>query len=321
MLIKLSEKLKSNIQAEYAAFIEEYIDKLSAEYTAVYLYCIKNAAKGSISLSSAAKAFGISDNDAKNIFSFFSHLKIAVIENDIITINGISSDNLPSHGKKPDYTVEEISYIKDNNEDVKRLVSESERLLGRFLSYNDLKAIYSFYDYYKLPVDVILILMEYCSSKGKRNISYIERSMLDWAENGINTVEKANARLNSFNGETVSVLKAMGITGRGLTPSESDFIKKWKTEYGFSMDMILLACEKTISSTSKASFPYADAILKNWKEKGIFTPEKARVEAEKTVPYKPKSKNQFTNFKQRNYDFNALEKKLFEKYNKPTEDK
>ena len=45
MIIKLSEKIKLNISAEYNAFITSFIDKLPPDHSGIYLYCVKNAAE------------------------------------------------------------------------------------------------------------------------------------------------------------------------------------------------------------------------------------------------------------------------------------
>lgn len=318
MLIKLSENLKNNIKNEYASFIDKYIDKLPPEHSVIYLYCVKSAAVKPISSAEVEKAFNVDSKTVMALFSYLSLLGLAELTEEKAVIKGSASyAAVINPDKKPEYTGDEIAYLKNTNRDVNRLLTESSKLLGRLLKYNEIQTIYSFYDYYRLPVDVILILIEHCVKMGKTHLNYIEKAVLDWAENGIDTPEKAYERIEYFNPENLSIEKAMGITGRVLTPAENEFIKKWKNEYGFNMEMILLACKKTVLLSGKGSFPYADSILKSWYEKGITTAEEAKKEeskrskkaSEKTV----KNKNQFTDYKQRPYDFKALEKKALEK--------
>lgn len=325
MIIRLSDTVKNSIKEQYALFIEKYMEKLPANHSVMYLYCLKNKGED-LTTSSLAEKFSLPEKEATDMLNYLSLLSIVEIKGNTATVTGVLEEASKSAKKPPEYTVEEITYIKSSNDEVKRLISESERLLGRFLSYNDLKTIYSFYDFYKLPVDVIIILTEYCVKRDKRNLSYIEKSVIDWAESGIDTVEKAKLRIESFNSESLAIMKAMGINGRAFTPTENDYIRKWKKD-GLSLEMIVLACEKAAIKTGKSSFPYADTILSSWKEKGISTQEEAKAEEEafsnrfsKTETKAP-AKNQFNNFKQRSYDYKALEKMLFNKYNKNGEDK
>ena len=87
------------------------------------------------------------------------------------------------------------------------------------------------------------------------------------------------------------------------------YTSKWINTYGFSQEMIILACDKTIGITHNPSFEYADRILSSWKKSGVATPadvEKYDLEhqmkvnkkkAEGTKAQKPS--NQFHNFEQR----------------------
>ena len=326
MLIKLSENIKNNIQNEYAAFIDKYISLLPPEQSAIYLYCVKSAAEKTINSAEVERAFNL---DSKTLFSalkYFSQLGMVEFTDGNAVITGTFSKTLPVNpDNKPEYTSDEIAYVKSSNGDVNRLLTESQRLLGRMLKYNEIQTVYSFYDYYRLPVEVTLILIDYCVKMGKTHLNYIEKAVLNWAENGIDTPEKAYERIEFFNSSSYAIEKAMGIKGRILTPAENEFIKKWQTEYGFKTDMIVLACQKTVIATGKGSFPYADSILKSWHEKGISTDEEAGKEEKekpKAAAQKPtKTVNQFTNYKQRTYDFKALEKKALEKLHNSQEDK
>ena len=46
-------------------------------------------------------------------------------------------------------------------------------------------------------------------------------------------------------------------------------IDHWMKDYGFTMDILTEACSRTVASTGKANFRYADRILSGWKDKGV----------------------------------------------------
>ena len=45
---------------------------------------------------------------------------------------------------------------------------------------------------------------------------------------------------------------------------ELAYIKKWTEEYGFSLDLIIEACNRTMAKLHQPSFEYTDSILKKW---------------------------------------------------------
>ena len=65
------------------------------------------------------------------------------------------------------------------------------------------------------------------------------------------------------------VLNAYGIKGRGPAASEIAYIRKWSEEYGFALEVILEACDRTMNAIHQPSFDYTDSILKRWKDKNV----------------------------------------------------
>ncbi|MBO6132816.1 MAG: DnaD domain protein [Lachnospiraceae bacterium] len=223
----------------------------------------------------------------------------------------------------PQYKLDEFR----ERQDVSDLVFTTEAYLGRPLnSFADTNSLLYMYDELHFPVDLIEYLIEYCVNNGNRSMKYIEKTAVNWAEEGINTIEKAKTLVGKNGREYHEVLKAFGLGGRKPVQSDIDFIRKWKDEYGFSMDLILEAVNRTMKTISTPSFKYADSILKKWKARNISTKEeieKLDLEFEqnqiarhdKTIEY-PSSK-QFKrpshpprNFQERTYDFAELERKL-----------
>ena len=61
----------------------------------------------------------------------------------------------------------------------------------------------------------------------------------------------------------------MGLSDRSPAEVESEFIEKWFWEYGFTRELIVEACSRTIRQIHKPSFDYADKILRDWKNAGV----------------------------------------------------
>ena len=110
-------------------------------------------------------------------------------------------------------------------------------------------------------------------SKGHTSIRYIEKVALAWADNRITTVEQAKLTAGLHSQLYFSVMKALGINGRSLVPAETAYIDKWRSEYGFSSEVITAACERTIQAIHQPKFEYIDSILTSWKKNHVSTLE------------------------------------------------
>ena len=97
----------------------------------------------------------------------------------------------------------------------------------------------------------------------------MEKVALGWAAEGIQTVQEAKNSTNLYNKKYYSVLNAYGIKNRGPAAAEKEYIDRWLDEYGFHIAIITEACNRTITQTHEASFPYTDKILKDWRKKGV----------------------------------------------------
>ena len=63
-----------------------------------------------------------------------------------------------------------------------------------------------------------------------------------------------------------------------MSENEKKYIELWFRDYGFSLEMVQLAYEKTVDTIGKLNFKYIDKILKGWYEDKITNPEDAKKE-------------------------------------------
>lgn len=218
--------------------------------------------------------------------------------------------------------VEELT----NTDEIKWLMNILEIYLERLLKPTDIQLVLYLYEQVGFSVELIMYLYEYCVSKGKTNSQYIEAVAIKWAEDGIDTVEKAEATSQTYNANFNAVSKAFGLN-RMPGAIEQKFITKWANEYAFNIDIIIEACNRTILATGKPDFKYANKILENWYENkvhhlsDIATLDQERAKSKNKKPSvaatqtKP-STNKFNAFPQRNYsanDYSSLEKRLLNK--------
>ncbi|MGN0481776.1 MAG: DnaD domain protein [Lachnospiraceae bacterium] len=193
----------------------------------------------------------------------------------------------------------------------------AERYLNRLLNPKDREVLLYLYVDLQFTVDLIIYLVEYCVTNNHASIHYIQKVALDWHSNGVTSIQEAKDRTSSYNSSVISVMKAFGISGRSLGQSEKEFIDKWNSDYCFTDEMIVEACNRTIQKIHEPSFKYADSILKAWREKNIFT--MAELEnSDKEFASNKSARSSASGAKKtayngtRNYDFSELERTLIE---------
>ena len=186
------------------------------------------------------------------------------------------------HDTPPEYALEDITTaLGDRGSTFPALCDEVERRLGRVLSPNDLKCLYTLYDYLNLPVEVILLLVSWCCEAVERrygpgkkpSMPQIKKEGFAWVNRGIDTMELAEAhiqRLTHLNSRGAEVLRLLDIPDRPLVEREKKYIEAWD-DMGFEDGAIRLAYEKTIMKKQSMDWGYMNAILRNWHAKGLHT--------------------------------------------------
>lgn len=237
--------------------------------------------------------------------------------------SGTSSELSTSADYIRSLTPDHISELKQN-EEVSQLLYIAEQYLAKTLTPIEMQKIFFFYDELHMSADLIEYLVEYCVSRGRKSMRYIETVALAWTRDGVTTVEMARDASSRFSKDYYTILKAMGISGRNPVENEISYIDTWRKTYGFDLELIQEACSRTVLSTGQPSFQYADKILSGWKKKNVHTLEDVRLldaehkkrQLEKAVSRKKQpaaqsqSNNRFNNFHQRDYDFTEYEKRL-----------
>ena len=109
------------------------------------------------------------------------------------------------------------------------------------------------------------------------------------------------------------IMDGLGRGGRMPATKERQCINKWMDEYSMPLQIILEACDRTIMNTNKRVFAYCDKILTNWYEKGVVSLDDiSRVNTEFAQNARSASlahsSKRFANFKQREWDFEEVER-------------
>lgn len=327
-------------------FIDEYMTSANGEFVKIYLYLLRcmNSPDCSFSISKTADKFEHTEKDIqralkywekmnllrleydedKNISSIYftdssspepTESTIASVPNAAPAVTATMTMPKTTAAKKPSYTANDMKSFQEK-EEVQELLFVAESYFGRMLTATDIQTLLYWYDGLGFSTDLIVYLLEYCIAKGHSSLRYMEKVALNWKDSNIETVEQAKRSSNAHSKVYFSVMKALGISGRNLVPTESAYIDKWSKEFGFSEDIITEACSRTISATHQPSFEYTDSILTNWHRQQVHqlsdiarldsTYQKSKTANRSTHT----TSNKFNDFPQRSYDIDKLESQL-----------
>lgn len=335
---KISLHTQNNIQTTSISntFLDFYMPKAGGEYVKVYLYLLRVIQSGQgLDVTEMADLFDYTENDIKRALNYWKksgllnleynekkELKsITLLDTPIPTAikaeTAASAEvtEVPSPPKK--LTADRIAALK-NQEEIAQLLFIASQYLGKTLTTTEINTLLYFYDTLHFSSELIEYLVEYCVSKGSKSSRYMEKVAQEWYKEGITSVEDAKKGASLYNKNYYTILKAFGIMGRGPAKPETDYMSHWLQDLNFTMDIIIEACNRTISQTGQPSFSYADKILEKWHSgqvKHLSDIQKLDLEhQQKKKETEPKKgsggNNKFNNFDQRDYDFDSLEKKL-----------
>lgn len=183
------------------------------------------------------------------------------------------------------------------------LMQEADNILGRMTSNADKCTLLMLNEYYGLPVEVIIMLLQYLQDLGKTNMKYIEKVAENWGDNEITTVDRAeNEIMRMTNSRTAFrlIVQTLGLEQHSPTDKELKQAERWVNEWHFTADMIREAYERCVDAKGKYIPNYVESILERWYKAQITTLEQANAEK------KPK-RTKFSNESEATYDLDAYE--------------
>jgi DnaD and phage-associated domain len=305
-------------------FIDEYMPPADGNFVKVYLTGFMEALNyGSVHGDLLSKKLGLLESDIIKAWEYWKSKGLVSLTSgdggemsiEFLDPYGINNKEKEGPGQPKSYSPEAIS-SKLDNPTVKDMFENIEKLIGRMLSPKEISMYLSWIDDYKFSPEVILLLIEYCKSKGKTDSRYIEKVALAWHDANIVTIEDAQKHITQHEGKFNNyrlVLDFLGLKENEIMKPQQEFLDKWFDTWQFSIEMVLEACKICSLRINEPNFNYIDGILSNWSKKGI-----KNIENIESGDFKKKAKDvkfkvpvtTFNSYDQRSYDIKELEKKL-----------
>ena len=178
-----------------------------------------------------------------------------------------------------------------SDESFKQLIYIAQQYLNKLLTPTDCQILGNLYSNLGFSGELLEYLIEYCVQNHHTSLRYMEKVALGWHKRGIKDVGPAEV--------------------------ESEFIEKWFWEYGFTRELIVEACSRTIRQIHKPSFDYADKILRDWKNAGVKSfrdvseldkkrKEEGGAKRRQASAGSSRSSNRFHNLEEHGYDYDEM---------------
>lgn len=280
-------------------FVENCIKNVGGGFLKVYLYALGLATKGvEVDTDTIAKELNMLESDVLQAFAYWKSVGMIIEDGGVVEflpkpqneeIFPVADQTAYQEPKKTSYDSVEVAKKIAENNSLSEMVQVAQELLAKTLSPNELETLYWLNDELGFSAEAILLILDYCISKDKRNMRYIEKVAIAWHEKGIVSTDQIMENIQAEeekNTTAYRLRKAMGIADRPITAPEEAFLTKWCDDYKIPEDMIMLAYESCLLNTSKLSFPYMDKIIERWHTEGINTRADAEADNQK---YKKKA--------------------------------
>jgi DnaD/phage-associated family protein len=304
-------------------FIDKYMIRARGDFVKVYLLGLKYCMSGELGVSSSilATTLHLLETDVLNAWNYWN--EEGVIKMLPIDSMGNFSIQFIDLNEKIEGNDESVNLLQELNKGTtKEMLQDIEKLLGRPLSSKEMSMYIGWQKEYNFPLELILLLIQYCVSKGKTDYRYIEKIAISWFDSNIKTIDEAQSFIKRREDKWIKIKKILtylGVKDGEVMKPQEDMLDKWINTYKFPLEVIFKACDICFERINKAEFKYIDGILGSWFKEGIKSLEDIATRDTKTVPvkrttnYKPNNaanKGTFNNFEQRTYNFDELEKKL-----------
>lgn len=291
-----------------AEVTDKHLKLAGAAQIKVLLWLLRHAAENP-TMDELCKALNMKNADATDAMQYWVECGIVLQNGQAPAAEEKPAYSAPAKESAPIEVKPEITYTRPTSEQVLKRTKESaeiqfmffeaQKKLGKTIGYDAQSTLLMIHDFYGLPVEVLLMLIEYCVSIGKNSLNYISKAAKTWSEKEIDSIEKADEQIHLLrrcDSTWKRLCELTGISTPRPTASQSSYLSHWTNELKFDIDMIYLAYEEMANHTDKISFPYINKVLENWHDLGIATgtqveeaKQQRTAEKQKTAPRKKTS--------------------------------
>lgn len=298
-------------------FISEYMPGAPGDYVKVYLFGFMYAQQQEeMTHQTLARQLRLSEEDVDKAWSYWAGMGAVkkhpngtggILSYDVEFVNlraqmygraQAEEEEAESFGGEMDALLQ--------NQGMKNLISDVERVTGKILSARETQEIQSWVQELGAPAEMIVFAFDYYTKRGKGRVNYISQVIMQWCRQGFTSAADAQGYLEAMEeryGVQKRILQALGMN-RTATEAERQLIDTWLDEMHFNLDRILEACARTVS-ISNPNLRYVNKILENWAQEA----KRDGRDVNKKVTVTQTVLNKYYEFLRRNAEKEAQERK------------
>lgn len=285
-----------------ADLVDKYL-KIASEYQLkALLFILRNG--GQASSSQIAKALGQTAGDIDDLLELWTEEGFLSADGQAVVLKTEMKPIEPKTEKKfvkeslsaPRLTPADIINAQRDSSDIAFLLTEAQVILGRTISHAEQEMLVNMVNYYGLKAEVIMMILEFYRSEKERGksigISYVNAMAKNWAEEGIDSVADAEAKLQDIAKSDRlwnEIIAITGIRHKRPTAKQREMIKEWFSD--FDITMITLAADIMKENIPEPKLAYMNTIIKKWRKSGITSPSQVKAEQEAYAKSKSEKKD------------------------------
>lgn len=257
------------------SLVDKHLYLASAEQLKVLLWCLKNLDK-QFDINAVCDGLKLDEYTVRDALDHWCERGVlcSTAETKVQPEAPKKTKAVRSAAVKPGR--DEVARRGLEDPEVAFILRETEQKLGRILRQSESSTLVWLHDDMGLSASLILMIVAFAVAEGKTNIGFIERTAVEWANDGVSDITEAEQRLVVMRRRKSAwhlVETAMGIEHRSPSKAELEAADTWVTEWGYGHDIIREAYEVCINTTSKFSMPYIKKVIAEWHKAGVKTVE------------------------------------------------
>ena len=166
----------------------------------------------------------------------------------------------------------QVNLAAGNDPVLGAMMQELQHIFGGVVNQKENNIYCTLYCEDQFPADLILMAAIHCVAEGKCGASRVERMLLSWRKEGIDTCEAADRHLKLLaerEARYISTSQLFGQKKMAFTAGERRMIDTWAEEYGYDEEMLEAA--RLAAGSRENEVRYLNGILKKWYAKGYQT--------------------------------------------------
>lgn len=284
MLVEIRNEALLSDTAVADIFLSDIMPKLPSDAVKLYLYCLFLGKNGRTAEDDELAArLDMSADTVRACLMMLEKEQVLMRSQERLILLDVKSREINRlfHRKGSAEPEEALSRAEGNSQRNQCIDHINAMFFQGLMSPSWYTSIDHWFETCHFDVDVMFHLFEYCKERDALNPRYVEKVGASWSARGIRTAWdldrylKEREQQGSVNRQIVRVLRL----NRNLTEFEENLAEVWVRDYGYGMDVISLAIERTTAKTNP-SFKYIHGVLTGWNREGVKTAEDAKAQLE-----------------------------------------